>query len=184
MKSPTDEVAHWVDVYADKLLNHALFLLSDRVEAEDMVQEVFLTALSSYDSFQGKSNPLTWLKGILQNKVANFYKNKYKSQSVSFDCFFDEDGNWKARQEAKEWESEEQSLGGLLDNDEFSDTLERCLEKLPTKWAMLTKMCYLEEKKSSEICQEMGITQTNYWKILQRSRMQLKECLELNWFNK
>ena len=182
MKSSTEEVAQWVDAYTEKLLDHACYLVSDRVESEDLVQEVFLTALSSYDSFQNRSNPLTWLKAILRHKIADFYKKKYKSPHVNFDYFFDEDGNWKKNQEIDEWEEDTSSLENLLDDTDFRETLQNCLNKLPTKWSILMKMCYLEGKKSSEICQVMNITPTNYWKMLQRSRMQLKECLEINWF--
>ena len=182
MKSVTEEVAQWVDCYTQKLLDHAYYLLSDRTEAEDMVQEVFLTALSCFDSFEGKSNPLTWLKGILHHKVADYYKKKYKAQHVSFDYFFDEDGSWRNNQNLEEWAEEEPDLVALLDDTYFHDTLEDCLEKLPPKWKILIKMCYLEAKKYSEIWQDIYISQTNYWKTLQRSRLQLRECLEINWF--
>ena len=41
MRSSTKEVAQWVDAYSEHLLNCANYLVSDRVEAEDLVQEVF-----------------------------------------------------------------------------------------------------------------------------------------------
>jgi len=46
----------------------------------------------------------------------------------------------------------------------------------------LAQPYYLQEKKAATVCQEMGINTTNLWKILQRSRMQLRVCLENNWF--
>ena len=180
----SNEITQWVDMYAEKLLKQACFLLSDKEEAEDIVQEVFLTAFVSIDKFQRKSNPLTWLKSILTHKIADFYRNKYKFQQVNFDYFFDEEGLWKDNEITKEWEDNETSLGTLLDDKEFKNVLEKCFEKLPEKWSILVKMGYLEEKKSNEICQEMQISNTNYWKILQRSRLQLRKCLELNWFDR
>ncbi|MFY7815939.1 MAG: RNA polymerase subunit sigma, partial [Chryseobacterium taeanense] len=38
--------------------------------------------------------------------------------------------------------------------------------------------------KAQEVSQVLNISTTNLWKILQRSRMQLRECLEFNWFSK
>lgn len=70
----------------------------------------------------------------------------------------------------------------LTDNTEFNDTLENCIDRLPPKWKLLVKLYYLQEKKAIEICQEIGLTTTNLWKVLQRSRLQLRECLERNWF--
>lgn len=177
------QFSQWIDDYTDKLLQHAQFMLSDRVEAEDIVQEVFVTAYTTIDKFQQKSNPLTWLKGILSHKIADFYRKKYKNNQINFDYFFDEYGEWQSKEIPNEWEDTD-VVGTLLDNNDFTQILQKCMEKLPEKWHILVKMCYLEEKKSEEICQEVEISPTNYWKILQRSRLQLRECLELNWFRK
>ncbi len=38
-------------------------------------------------------------------------------------------------------------------------------------------------EKAPEVSQELDVSTTNLWKILQRSRMQLRECLEFNWFS-
>jgi RNA polymerase sigma factor (sigma-70 family) len=62
--------------------------------------------------------------------------------------------------------------------------LEDCIEELPSRWKIPLKMYYLEEKKSSEVSQELNVSTTNLWKILQRSRLQLRECLDFNWFAK
>ena len=64
------------------------------------------------------------------------------------------------------------------------NTLDKCLNHLPSQWQVTVKLYYLEEKKAKEVCQELDITTTNLWKILQRSRMQLRKCIELNWFDK
>ncbi|MDQ0593748.1 RNA polymerase sigma factor (sigma-70 family) [Chryseobacterium ginsenosidimutans] len=70
----------WVQQYSEPLLRRAVYLLSDKVEAEDIVQEAFIAAFSSYDSFEEKSKPLTWLYTILNHKVSDFYRKKYKSE--------------------------------------------------------------------------------------------------------
>jgi RNA polymerase sigma-70 factor (ECF subfamily) len=36
-------------------------------------------------------------------------------------------------------------------------------------------------KKGEEICQELGITPTNFWQIMHRAKLQLRECIENNW---
>ena len=42
----------------------------------------------------------------------------------------------------------------------------------------------MEEKDCNEICQELEISPTNYWQILHRAKLQLRKCLELNWYKK
>lgn len=44
------------------------------------------------------------------------------------------------------------------------------------------KCIILKKKKAPEVSQELNVSATNLWKILQRSRVQLRECLEVNWF--
>lgn len=172
----------WVELYSEPLLKRAVYLLSDKEQAKDIVQEVFLAAFLSYDSFEGKSKPLTWLMAILNKKTADFYRKKYKSeQQIKLDHFFDETGSWKNDNVLNDWNISEQE-SELLDNRDFNKTLEECIENLPTRWKVPLKMYYLQEKNAPEVSQELGISTTNLWKILQRSRMQLRECLDLNWF--
>lgn len=174
----------WIEQYSEPLLKRAVYVLSDRIEAEDIVQEVFIAAFSSYDSFEGKSKPLTWLNTILNNKVADFYRKKYKSEpEIRLDHFFDETGSWKNNDVLNDWDASNKE-SELLDNDDFNKTLEDCLEDLPSRWKIPMKMYYLQEKKAPEVSQELNISTTNLWKILQRSRMQLRECLDFNWFAK
>lgn len=167
------EFENWIDQYTRPLLDRAFYLLSDKIEAEDMVQEVFMMAYTKRATFKGKSRPLTWLQSILKNKVADFYRQKYKTPTdVSLSAFFDKHGNWKDPTITNPWEEN-------IDEESFFD-LQQCLEQLPKRWKILVKSYYLEQKKNHELCQEMGITSTNLWKILQRSRLHLRSCMENN----
>ena len=179
----TKQIEEWIDLYGQKLFDRAFYLLSNREDAEDIVQDVYVAAYSAIDKFQGKSSPITWLMGILHNKITDFYRKKYKGNpQVSLDQFFDNHNFWKDSDGIlKNWDTNDSSL---LDDEAFNAYLKKCLEELPNRWLTLVKLTYLEEKKSSEICQETNISTTNYWKILQRSRLQLRECLQLNWFEK
>ncbi len=175
------EITLWVEQYSEPLLNRAFYLLSDRTEAMDMVQEVFLTAHLAYDNFQSKCEPLTWLHSILRRKVADFYRYKYRgqTQTISLDHFFDESGSWIDSGVAHPWEEE---IDTSKEKEELQGVFDDCLNRLPMKWKLLVKLYYLQEKTSSDICQELDLTKTNLWKILQRCRLQLRECLETNWF--
>lgn len=183
MKLDANEaLKNWIQLYSESLIQRAVYLLSDKEEALDLVQDVFLAAYSSYQDFQEKSSPHTWLNNILNNKVADFYRKKYKHPvSVNFDYFFDETGSWRNDDVLNDWDYDSENI---LDNKDFNKSLEECLDELPQRWKLPVKLYYLQEKKAPEVCQEMGFTSTNLWKILQRSRLQLRECLEFNWFGK
>lgn len=171
-----NQIKQWIEQYSSELLNRAIYLLSDKEEAKDIVQDVFLAAYSGYQSFKGNSSAKTWLHTILKNKVADYYRKKYKTPShVSLENFFDETGIWKNGDSLLgEWD-EATTTGNYA---EFDNLLQNCIEHLAPKWKIPIKLYYLKEKKTAEICQEIGITTSNLWKILQRARLQIRECLE------
>ena len=178
------ELESWIDDYSQVLLERAYYMLSDKEDAKDVVQEVFFSAYKSRDSFQGKSSPLTWLTGILHHKVADIYKKRYNGSapSVSFDAFFDKHGEWIEPDVADPWEEDEFAVSALLNNDSFYEVFNRCLENLPRQWLIVVNKCYLQEQKAADICRELNLSAANYWKLLQRSRLQLRTCIDVHWF--
>lgn len=175
-----DQIKQWIERYSSQILNRAIYLVSDKEEAKDIVQDVFLAAYSGLDNYKGTSSPKTWLFTILKNKVADFYRKKYRTPSeISLENFFDETGVWKKSEKLlSEWDE------GNISRDyaDFDHFLEHCIENLTPKWKIPVKLYYLKEKKSPEICQDLSITTTNLWKILQRARLQIRECLETKEF--
>ena len=178
-------IIDWVKSYTDSMYSWALYKTSSKEAAEDIVQETFLAAYQSINTYEGKSNPKTWLFGILNNKIndhhrANF-KKPFTNDHTIFEKLFDNNDKWNDDEKPKEWNEE---TGHLLDNLEFQKTLDSCMGNLPKNWFSAIQLKYIEEKKSKLICQELEITDTNFWQILHRAKLQLRKCLELNWFKK
>ncbi len=57
-------IAQLMEDYADHIYSLGLRLCDDPEKAEDLVQETFLRALKSWDRFDGRSKPSTWLYTI------------------------------------------------------------------------------------------------------------------------
>lgn len=178
-------VASWVSDFSDQLYSWALHKTGDQVISEDLVQETFLSAYQSIKSFRGQSQPKTWLFQILKNKIIDHYRKASKqkwvrSLSDTFLSVFDTNGNWQATGTESQWDNEVH----LLDDRAFIDTLGVCMEDLPDSWRMAVELKYLSAKKAREICQELDITTSNYWQIIHRAKVQLKKCLDQQWFDK
>ncbi len=62
--APSAAVAALFEKFGPRLYGLALRLCGNRADAEDMVQEVFLTAHRKWHTFRGESNPGTWLYAI------------------------------------------------------------------------------------------------------------------------
>ena len=69
-KSSLPAPEEWLERYGDALYRFALARLRRSHEAEEAVQDTLLAALRTRDQFQGRSDPRTWLIGILIGATA------------------------------------------------------------------------------------------------------------------
>lgn len=193
ISNPAATVKCWVDLYSDKMFSWAFHKINNREIAEDLVQDTFLAAYQAMDKFEGKSEPVTWLFGILNNRIADYFRKIIRNPTLTessltsnngksvVESLFDTKGNWEKEERPGDWI---ESDGHLLDNKEFTKMLQHCLDDLPPVWLSCVRLKYLEEKKGEFICQELGIAPTNFWQILHRSKLHLRKCLEHHWFKK
>ena len=174
-------LSNWVELYTQDLFSWALHRTSNGELAKDLVQDTFMAAVKGISSFKGDSNPKTWLMSILKNKIVDYYRKKDKekqNQTVSFTEFFDERGSWTPIKSNYDWADDETHL---LDDPEFNGILRKCIEALPDKWRTGLLLKYYSTKNSEDICQELEVTTTNYWQIVHRAKLQLRECVDNNW---
>ena len=179
----------WVVLYTNGLYSWALYKTSNKESAKDMVQDTFLTAHQQFSKFRGESSPQTRLLAILNNKIKVYYRKIYKESSKSggggkwntplFGQMFDENDRWKDSEKPMSWHSNESHL---LDDYDFNRVLSSCLGKLPEHWLSAINLKYIEQKRGEVICQELDIAPTNFWQIIHRAKLQLRKCLEINWF--
>jgi len=187
-----ETIKHWVLMYFDSLYSWAIYKTSSKESAEDLVQETFLVAHQSFDKFEGKSDAKTWLFAILKNKILDYHRKQYRNpearaerqsqyaSGILFSSLFNEHGEWRAEEVPEIWPAESDHL---LDNPEFNSTLQQCLKNLPNQWFSAVQLKFIEEKKPELVCKELGLSQTNYWQIIHRAKLQLRKCIQLNWFN-
>ncbi|MFC1958579.1 ECF subfamily RNA polymerase sigma factor, BldN family [Chloroflexota bacterium] len=72
--------------YFDKIYRYVALKIGDKVEAEDMTQQVFLKALQSISSFKWKGIPFSaWLYRIAHNQVVDYLRKKTKRPSTLLD---------------------------------------------------------------------------------------------------
>ena len=177
----------WVNQHGDYLFRFALGRLRNPELAENAVQETFLAALKSEKSFSGQSTERTWLIGILKHKIIDHYRRKYREIPVTdlqhdkeaVDSFFDYTG--QPKKFPKNWLPDQRKL---IENSEFWETFEDCLKHLPKITAEAFSLREIDKIKSEEICKILNINPTNLWVMLHRARLQLRGCLEINWFEK
>lgn len=183
-KTETPDITLLVEQYAGELISWASYKVSDSELAKDLVQDTFLAASQKISTFQGKSSPKTWLFSILNFKIIDHYRAKarqpVKLKTQSLLDFFTDQGEWKDSSKPKPWQEDD---GNLLDDADFQNVLKNCMAALPDKWNACIKLRYLMNKKGEEICQELNITPTNFWQIMHRAKLNLRDCIETNWYS-
>ncbi|MGR9013779.1 MAG: sigma-70 family RNA polymerase sigma factor [Gammaproteobacteria bacterium] len=172
------------------LFRYALLQLRDSELADDAVQETLLAALLSASGFEGKAGLRTWLIGILKHKIADHWRRSARESPVpefapaaetddksEQDDFFSSNGHWNSAPKA--WADPE----AALKQQEFWTIYEICQNNLPPKMAQVFMLRELVGLEADEICREVLVSEANYWVILHRARLRLRECLEIRWFN-
>jgi RNA polymerase sigma-70 factor (TIGR02943 family) len=176
----------WVNLYADPLYSYILPRVNDAALAEDLVQETFLSAWKARNTYRGEASEKSWLFTICKNKIIDHYRKKAKSimqpvpDAADTDRFFDDTGHWTAEDKPSEWGTDYQHT---IENKEFYSILESCKRKLQQLQQDVFAMKYLEDLEAAEICKVLGITTSNYWVLIHRAKLQLRNCLEKNWIN-
>lgn len=109
-------------------------------DANDLLQNTFVKAWTSLDSFRGDSKISTWLYRIAVNEALNFVQRQ--KNSVSLD--------------------EDSSVVDFLMSDEFFDgdelqaQLQAVIAQLPEKQRLVFQMKYFQDLKYEEISEILG----------------------------
>ena len=166
-----------IEKYTENLMRAAFSLGFNEQEAEELVQDTFVAYLDGAQRFQGKSQLLTYLFGILYNKARSTRRLRDREQATEaieevFDQHFDADQHWNDQSMQRMSEPEKHTHAQAL-----GDFLRICLEGLTATLRMAFTLKEVEGMNSPEICLTLGITPTHLGVCLFRARNQLRECL-------
>jgi RNA polymerase sigma factor (sigma-70 family) len=76
-----------VERYHGKIYGLTYNMTSNREDAEDLAQEVFVKAFQALPRFKGKSSFYTWIYRIAVNKTINYRKKRNRNRPLSLDAF-------------------------------------------------------------------------------------------------
>lgn len=168
------------------LLRFAKLQLRNDTAAEDVVSETLLAILEKPDQFEGRSSLRTYATGILKFKIIDVIRKRGREVHIepldeqslddALDALFAQDGHWQEPPQA--WQQPDKAL----EQAQFFDRLQDCVDRLPAKIGRVFMMREWLEKEVDDICVELGITANNCGVMLYRARMQLRDCLDRNWF--
>ncbi|MGC8780162.1 MAG: RNA polymerase sigma factor [Anaerolineae bacterium] len=170
-----DEAAYvrMIERYSPTIYNLALRMMGNREEAEEVLQETFLSAFRAVNRFEGRSQLGTWLYRIAYN-AAMMRLRRRQVPVTSIDAAHEgEEGEILPRQ-LVDW-------GALPDEILLSGELRRMLDAavatLPEGLRTVFVLRDIEGLSTAETAQVLGLTETNVKVRLHRARLALREHL-------
>lgn len=158
-QTSADRLDQLVQLYEKDLLRFCCLYLRDRSAAEDIVQDAFLKAYRSMDSFRGESSEKTWLIRIALNCCRDYRRSawyRYIDRRVSVDRL-------------------------PLSSDPPSDehlALTLAVMKLKPKYLEVVLLYFYEGYPVKEIAKMLNITEASVSVRLRKAKEQLKGELE------
>ncbi len=151
----------------------ALRIVGDPDEAEEVVQEAFISACGKMGSFEGRSKLSTWLYRITTN-AALMRLRKRREDTVSLDePQVTDEGDLLPRQ-LGDWSVEpgQQAL-----SSELRQVMERAVQELPPSLRVAFVLRDVQGLSTQEAAEALDITETALKVRLHRARLQLREQL-------
>ncbi len=140
-----------VEKYGDMLYRICLVMLKNSADAEDAVQETFITYIKKAPAFESKGYEKAWLITVATNKCRDMIRYRMRHQT----------------------ESEEALLNYAVEKTE-SGIIEALME-LPEKYRIVLMLHYVEEYKINEISEIIGSSASAIKMRLSRGRKLLEE---------
>ncbi len=170
------EFARLVDTYSSSIYRLGLKMLGNPQEAEDVLQNTFLNALTHLSSFEGRSSIATWLYRIATNEALMLIRKRKPEVSLE--------------QEAPAGEAESvedlkphvfADWSGLPEDEllsvEGKNILDTAIQSLPETLRLVFILRDIEGLSIKETADTLNLTETNVKTRLLRARMYLRERL-------
>lgn len=160
--------------YLDQLYGAALRMTRNAADAEDVVQETYAKAFSSFAQFTPGTNLKAWLYRILTNTYINSYRKAQRQPQISGDA---EVEDWQLARAASHTSSglasaEREALDSMPDS-----VVVEALESLSPDFRQAVLLADVEGFSYKEIAEIMGTPIGTVMSRLNRGRAQLREKL-------
>jgi RNA polymerase sigma-70 factor (ECF subfamily) len=167
------EFARLVDTYSSPIYRLGLRMLGTPQDAEDVLQNTFLSALNHLPKFEGRSSLSTWLYRIAANEALMLIRRKKPEINLDDAQDSENDENLLPTQFV-DWSAlpEDELLSG-----EGKKTLDSAIQSLPESMLIVFVLRDVEGLSIKETADALNLTETNVKTRLLRARMFLREQL-------
>lgn len=179
-----------IEHYQASMIRVALLYVPTPTLAEEAVQETWIGVLKGLHRFEGRSTLKTWIFSILMNRAKTIAQREGRLRQVEWvdendepavpmERFqsADESGHdeWKAANLPHSWDNIPETR---LLSKETLQHIQQAIDSLPTNQRTVITLRDIELLSSGEVCNMLGITETNQRVLLHRARSKVRLGLE------
>lgn len=167
------EFARLVDAYSAPIYHLGLRMLGNEQDAEDVLQNTFLSALTHLPTFEGRSSVLTWLYRIGVNEALMTLRRGKPEINIDDTDSSDENENIHPTQFV-DW--------GALPEDELlsaegKQALDHAIQNLPESLQTVFLLRDIQDLSIKDTADALNLTESNVKVRLLRARLMLREQL-------
>lgn len=161
-----------VNKYSEKIYNLSLRILRKKEDAEDILQETFLTVLQKINTFDGRSSFFTWIYRIATNAALM----KLRKKKLNFIDLPENPDYYESMQDKVfvDW-SQDASLN--VHNKEVRTILNNAIGELSEIYKTVFILRDIENLSIKETSKILNITEENVKIRLRRARQYLRDKL-------
>jgi RNA polymerase sigma-70 factor (ECF subfamily) len=152
-------------LYYRSMYNTSLRIVKDTAEAEDIMQEAFLTAFEKINTYEGKVSFGSWLKRIVINKSLDAIRKK----RIKLTELNEETSKFTEDNETDESEIQYQV-----------ESIKKAMENLPDGYRIVLSMYLFEGYDHEEIADILGISNSTSRSQYTRAKQYLLKLLKSN----
>ena len=157
-------------VYQDtsaKLFGVCVRILNDRSEAEDVLQDVYVTVWRKAGSFDPtRASPITWLVAIARNRAIDRLRSSAASRRS------------EPIESAEDVRDDAPAALDLVVAAEQQERLKTCLGELEERHSTVIRSAFLDGVTYEQLAQRMDVPLGTMKSWIRRGLMKLRTCLE------
>jgi len=147
-------------LYYKGMYSVSLRIVNDEVEAEDIMQEAFLSAFRNLKTYRGEVSFGAWLKKIVVNRSLDYLKKKK--------VYFEEINERTMEMTDYQMGTEEVDV----------NTIKAAIRNLPDRYRVVLSLYLIEGYDHEEISEILGISNSSSRTQLLRAKNKLREFLK------
>jgi RNA polymerase sigma-70 factor, ECF subfamily len=169
-----EALAEIVENHQRTVYNVALRMCGNPHDAEDTLQETFLSAIKALPTFEGRSQFSTWLYRIASNACLMQRRRVANAPEVAPLESSEEEGRFERPRYFVDWSYQPDDV--LLDS-ELREVMEQAIAALPDALRIVFIWRELEGLSTAETAEVLDISEGAVKVRLHRARLQLREML-------